>query len=105
MTEILSKPYPKINPTDEVYPVLIWQERPEIVRIAIFDHVQKNLPSISEAHYLPNQILYESNDFVHEKGLGFTVGSKLYAGIAVFTKNLGRLKTLETKNHKCHIFY
>jgi hypothetical protein len=104
MTEIISKPYPKINPTDEVYPVLIWTERNEIVRICIFDHVQKNIPSISEAHYLPNQILYESNDFVHEKGLDYTIG-KIYAGVAIFTRGMKRLKTLETKNHKCHIFY
>lgn len=105
MTEVVSRNYPKINPTDEVYPVLIWKERPEIVRVALYDHSKRpDINSISEAHYLPHQILYESNDFVHEKGLDFTVG-RMYAGVAVFTRGMGRLKTIETKNHKCHIFY
>jgi hypothetical protein len=102
--EVVQRNFPKIISSDEVYPVLIWLERPEIVRVAIYDHTKRRDVSISQAHELPDQILYESIDFVHEKGLGFTVG-KLYKGIAVYTKNMKNLKTLQTQNHKVHIFY
>lgn len=101
--EVVQREYPRISNTDQVYPVLIWLERPEIVRVAIYDHTKRRDVSITQAHELPNQILYESIDFVHERGLGFTVG-KLYKGVAVFTKNMKNLKTLETQNHKAHIF-
>lgn len=103
--EVIAKNFPRRTQTDEMYPVLIWKERPEIIRIAIYDHTkERDLTTIEEVHYLPHQIIYESNDFVYERGLDWKIG-KIYAGVALFTKDMRNLKTLETKNHKCHIFH
>jgi hypothetical protein len=99
--DVIVKNYPKKSITDNIYPVIIWKERPEIVKIAIYDHVKRHNLSIEGARELDTQILYENNDFVWEKGSDFRI-NKLYRGIAVFNRH-GNLKTLETAGHICHI--
>ena len=99
--DVIVKNFPKKSLTDDIYPVVIWKERPEIVRIAIYNHTKRNI-AIEDARELDSQILYENNDFVWEKGGDFRI-NKLYRGLAVFNRH-GNLKTLETAGHICHIF-
>lgn len=98
--EVVVKNFPRKSMTDDIYPVVIWKERPEIVKIAVYDHIKKPSLTIDTARELTTQILYEDNDFVWEKGSEFRIG-RLYRGIAVFNRR-GNLKTLETSHHKCH---
>ena len=100
--EVVPRNFPKKSITDDIYPVVIWKERPEIVRIAIYDHSKRKTLSIPSARKLNTQILYEDIDFVWEKGDDFKI-DKIYRGIAVFNRK-GNLKTLETLHHICHIF-
>ena len=100
--EVVPKNFPRKSLTDDIYPVIIWKERPEIVRIAIYDHSKRKALGIDRARELNTQILYEDIDFVWEKGSEFKIG-RIYRGIAIFNRK-GNLKTLETANHICHIF-
>jgi len=99
--EVIVKNFPRKSITDDIYPVVIWKERPEIVRIAIYDHAKKPTLTVNGARDLNTQILYEDNDFIWENGTEFRIG-RLYRGLAIFNRR-GTLKTLETANHKCHI--
>ncbi len=97
--DIVPKRFPTISMTDKVLPIVIWMDRPEIVKIAIYDH-QKHRISLRGAENLNTQILYESNDFIFEKGDDFHI-NRLYKGIGVFNHR-GNLKTIQTRNHICH---
>lgn len=97
--EAIPKKFPTITLSDTVYPVVIWKDRPEIVHIAIFDHKRKRI-TLREATALYTQIIYESNDFVFEKGDDFAI-NKLYKGVAVFNhRNI--LKTIQTSKNILH---
>uniref|UniRef100_A0A6C0JTK1 Uncharacterized protein n=1 Tax=viral metagenome TaxID=1070528 RepID=A0A6C0JTK1_9ZZZZ len=99
MVEVVPRNFPTISLSDTIYPVVIWKDRPEITRIAIFDHKKKRI-SLKQANELYSQIIYESNDFTFEAGDEFSIG-KLYKGIAVFNHR-HNLKTLKTAGHICH---
>lgn len=100
--EVRQRPFPRHLATDVDYPVVIWQDVPEILKLAIFDHT-RNSVTIRQAERLNSQILYEVNDFVWEAGRPFRVG-KMYKGVATFNAH-GNLKTLRTAERIAHIFY
>lgn len=97
--EVISKKFPTVLETDVIFPVLIWQNRPEIIHIAIYNHKHRKRLTMHQAEQLNTQILYEDNDFVIEKGNQFTIG-RVYRGIGIFRKN--ELLTLRTNRHIFH---
>lgn len=97
--EVVPKNYPTITKSDSIYPVVIWQDRPELIHIAFYDHRRRRRLSLRGAQNLNTQILYEDVDFVTEKGGPFSL-NRLYRGIAVFRRN--DLKTLKTSRHIIH---
>jgi len=98
---VVAKKFPTVGLTDVVYPVVIWKDRPEILHIAIFDHRRKKI-GLREAKELYTQILFETNDFIFEKGEDNFKLDRLYKGVAVFNRH-NNLKTLQTARHVCHI--
>ena len=102
MTTVVPRTFPTSNRTDKILPVYIWQRRPEIIVIAVYDHVNYRKLPISSARALDTQIMYESTHFRWESGNDFAI-NRLYSGVAIFDRK-GNLKTIRTKNHVLHHF-
>ena len=100
MTEVIPKNFPSLSRSDKIFPVYIWQRRPEILTIAKYDYVKNKKLSLAQAKDLNTQIMYEITRFRWEMGKDFTV-NRLYSGVAIFdSKN--NLKTIKTSKHVMH---
>lgn len=102
MTEVVPKTFPVAKRSDKILPVYVWQTRPEILVIAIYDHVKNKKLTLALAKALNTQIMYEITRFRWELGRDFAQ-NRLYSGVAVFD-NKGKLKTIKTRNHVLHYF-
>jgi hypothetical protein len=99
MTHIVTKVFPTLSRGDKAYPVYIWQNRPEIIVIAIHDYL-KDEKTLAEAKELTTQIMYETAHLRWEHGNDLAL-SRLYKGIAIFDSKKN-LKTIKTRNHVIH---
>jgi len=102
MTEVIPKTFPSTKRSDKILPIYVWQTRPEILTIAVYDHVKNRKLTLSSAKALNTQILYEITHFRWEAGRDLAI-NKLYSGVGIFN-NRGTLKTIKTRNHVMHYF-
>lgn len=100
MTEVVPKTFPVTRRTDKILPIYVWQTRPEILVIAVYDHVKNRKLNLPSAKALNTQIMYEITRFRWETGRDLAL-NRLYSGVGIFDKN-GKLKTIKTKNHVVH---
>lgn len=100
MTEVIPKTFPVARRSDKILPIYIWQTRPEILVIAVYDHVKNRKLNLSSAKALNTQIMYEITRFRWEAGRDFAL-NRLYSGVGIFS-NKNKLKTIKTKNHVVH---
>jgi len=100
MTLVVPKVLPTIKSGDKAYPVYIWQTRPELLMIAIYDYLGEGELSLAQAKELTTQILYENVKFRWQTGNDFAL-NRLYKGVAFFDSK-GELKTIKTSKHILH---
>ena len=102
MTEVVPKTFPVARRSDKILPIYVWQTRPEILVIAVYDHVKNRKLNLTSAKALNTQIMYEITRFRWELGRDFAK-NRLYSGVGIFDSR-GKLKTIKTRNHILHYF-
>jgi len=100
MTEVIPKKFPVAKKSDKILPIYVWQNRPEVIVIAVYDHVKYPKLKLGDARNLNTQIMYEITRFRWEQGKDFAV-STLYPGVGIFDTK-GTLKTIKTRNNVLH---